>query len=114
MSDVPQIWRTVLDAMPSGWTTPAALAARLGRDVEETTDLLASLDEAGLIRVREPEGADGPVVSLSNRGTAITRPAPPRGDRRPVGAGASSPSWGTQDRPRSPRMAATAAGSVAS
>ena len=111
MPDVSQIWRTVLDAMPTGWTTPAAIAVRLGRDVEETTDLLASLDEAGLIRVREPEGVEGPVVSLSNRGAAILRPAPVR---RAPQAQAQGAAWGAQDRPRSPRMAATAAGSVAS
>jgi hypothetical protein len=116
MSEVSQIWRTVLDAMPSGWTTPAAIASRLGRDVEETTDLLAALDAAGLVTVREPEGADGPVVTLSPRGVgalraAVARSNAPRDRREPAMAGAWSSPY---ERSNRARTAVTAAGSVAS
>ncbi len=72
MSDVPQSWRTVLEAMeagPSVWASPADVASRLGRDLDETTDLLATLDAAGLVLVREPDGFDGPVVTLAPRGS---------------------------------------------
>jgi hypothetical protein len=116
MSEVSQSWRTVLDAMPSGWTTPAAIASRLGRDVEETTDLLAALDAAGLISVREPEDEDGPIVTLSPRGVGAVRAAVARSNgsrdhREPAMAGAWSSSY---DRPSRARTSATAAGSVAS
>lgn len=117
MSEVPQIWRTVLDAMPNGWTTPAAIASRLGRDVEETTDLLAAIDAAGLISVREVEDTDELVVTLSPRGLgalragSVSRAGGPRERRVPVGAGSWSSSY---DRPSRSRIAATAAGSVAS
>ncbi len=68
MSEVPQSWRSVLDALtrrPSAWQTPSEVARRLGRDLEETTDILAALDLDGLILVREPEGAAGPIVAPS-------------------------------------------------
>ena len=71
MSDVPQIWRTVLETMeagPSVWTSPEELASRLGLDLDEATDVLAALDVAGLILVREPDDFDGPVVALAPRG----------------------------------------------
>ena len=115
MSEVPQIWRTVLDAMPNGWTTPTAIALRLGRDVEETTDLLAAIDAAGLISVREAEDADEIVVSLSPRDLgagAASRPSGPRDRRAPAVAESWSSSY---DRPTNrSRMAVTATGSVAS
>ncbi len=71
MSEAPQSWHTVLEAIESGlsvWTNPAELAARLGSDLDETTDVLAALDIAGLILVREPDSFDGPVVALAPRG----------------------------------------------
>ncbi len=71
MSDVPQSWREILEAMESGpsvWAAPAEVAARTGRDLESTTDLLATLDASGLILVREPDDFDGPVVALAPRG----------------------------------------------
>lgn len=113
MSEVPQIWRNMLDTMPSGWTTPAALASRLGRDEEETIDLLAALDAAGLIHVREPENGGDPIVSLSPRGVGVVCAATARSaprDRQVAGA------WSSDYRPSPsrPRMVATAAGSVAS
>ena len=116
MPEVSQSWRTVLDAMPSGWTTPAAIASRLGRDVEETTDLLAALDAAGLVSVGEPEGVSDPVVTLSPRGVGVVRAAvarsnAPRDHREPAMAGAWSSPY---DRPSRARTSATAAGSVAS
>src|SRR4051794_19295789 len=87
MSDVPQTWRTVLEVMESGpsvWMAPAELAARLGHDLDETTDVLAALDVAGLILVREPDGFDGPVVALAPRGAErLLRSR----DRRPVAVG---------------------------
>ncbi|MDB5349623.1 MAG: hypothetical protein JWN86_870 [Planctomycetota bacterium] len=87
MSDVSQSWHTVLEAMESGpsvWTTPAELATRLGGDLDETTDLLAALDAAGLILVREPDRFDGPVVALAPRGAE--RLIGPR-ERRAVAVG---------------------------
>lgn len=113
MSEVSQNWRSMLDVMPSGWTTPAALASRTGRDVEETIDLLAALDDAGLIHVRETEDAEGPIVALSPRGVGVVRAAAARTasrDRQDAG------SWTPGYRPVSSRsrMAVTAAGSVAS
>jgi hypothetical protein len=117
MSEVSQIWRTVLDAMPNGWTAPAAIALRLGRDVEETTDLLAALDAAGLISVQEAEESGDPVVMLAPRGLGVIRAASvsrangPRDRREPVAAG----SWSSPyERPSRSRIAATASGSVAS
>ena len=117
MTDVPQSLRFVLDALtksPSAWVTPAEVAIRLGRDVEETTDALASLDEAGLIVVREPEGS-GPIVAPSPRGADLVRrrflprSQAPR-DPRPASTGWVS----SYDRPNHSLIAATAAGSVAS
>lgn len=95
MPEVPPIWRTVIEAIasgPSAWTTPATLSARLGRDEEETTDVLAALDDAGLVLVREPHDADSPVVTLSPRGAELLRPAPlsrlvGSRDRRPALSG---------------------------
>lgn len=116
MSDVPQSWRMVLEALTAGtsWMTPASVAERLGLDVEETTDVLACLDEAGLVSVRESEGPAALLVAASPRGTELvrpsvaTRPAPSR-DRRPANT------WNASyDRPSRPRIAATAVGSVAS
>ena len=117
MSEVSQIWRTVLDAMPNGWTAPAAIASRLGRDVEETTDLLAALDAAGLISVQEAEEGGDPVVMLAPRGLGVIRPATilkangPRDRRDPIAVGSWSSAY---ERPSRSRIAATASGSVAS
>ena len=118
MSDVPQSWRLVLEALTAGtssWMTPASVAERLGLDVEETTDVLASLDEAGLVSVREPDGLATPLVAASPRGTEVVRsslaqhPAAAR-DRRPANSGWVS----SYDRPSRPRNVATAVGSVVS
>lgn len=71
MPQVPQSWLLVLEALESSmspWMTPTAVAGRLGLDVEETTDMLATLDAAGLVSVLEPEDGDGPLVALSVRG----------------------------------------------
>lgn len=115
MPEVSHLWRMVLGAMPTdAWTTPAALSNRLGLDIEATTDLLASLDEAGLVVVSEPVEADGPVAMPSPRGIEATRRSHGRStrDRALVGAGgwSASPDY----RPSRPRISATAAGSVTS
>ena len=116
MTEVSQSLRLILEALtagPSEWVAPAVVAGRLGLDVEEATDALASLDEAGLIVVREPEEG-GPVVAPSPRGVELVRrgfaprPQAPR-DRRPAAGWVSS-----YDRPSRVLIAATAAGSVAS
>lgn len=71
MGDLPEFWRATLAALPRGalaWRTPAEVAEALGRDVEETTDVLAELDVAGWIEVWDrPEG---PAVTLSAWGAA--------------------------------------------
>ena len=89
MFDVPQSWCIVLESLESSplvWMTPRELAVRLGGDVEETTDVLAALDVAGLILVREPNTFDGPVVALAPRG-AERLIGPRERERRPVAVG---------------------------
>ena len=124
MSDVPQSWRMVLETLVAGmspWMTPAAVADRLGLDVEETTDMLASLDAAGLVSVREPDGPDGPVVAVSPRGSDLVRPAPSERngsssarDRRGSADGWVSSYDYDDDRSSRNRTVATAVGSVVS
>lgn len=66
---LPDSWRrvvTVLVKGPSAWKAPRAVAQALHWDVDETTDILASLDESGWIEVWErPEGL---AVTLSPLG----------------------------------------------
>lgn len=62
-------WPVLLDALHQAagtWHTPAQIATDLGWDPETTTDLLADLDVAGLVDVRELR--NDLVVSLSERG----------------------------------------------
>jgi hypothetical protein len=66
MVELTEAWRGVLEALASGqlaWQSPAELADRLGREVEETTDLLCDLDVAGWLEVWESE--TGTLVTLS-------------------------------------------------
>lgn len=97
--------------------TPAAVADRLGLDVEETTDMLASLDAVGLVSVREPDGGDGPVVAASPRGSDLVRPASSQrnGSSATRDRRGSTGSWvSSYDRSSRNRTAATAVGSVVS
>jgi hypothetical protein len=59
-------WRAILDVLvraDHAWQTPAALAKRLGRDVERLTDTLAEMDRGGWLALWERP--DGVLVTLS-------------------------------------------------
>ena len=65
--------RRVIDAVieaPVAWRSPAELAERLGWGVERTLDEIAELDAAGWLEAWEL--ADGPVVTLSVAGSALS------------------------------------------
>lgn len=69
MVGLSESWQEVLEALvaaPAAWLTPAQVAGALGREVEETTDLLCDLDLAGWIEVCDSDPA--PIVSLSPLG----------------------------------------------
>ncbi len=119
MSEVPQSWRLVLESLSasvSPWMTPAEVADRLGLDVEETTDVLASLDAIGLVSVREPDGLDGPVVAASPRGSDLVRvSSSQRNGSSAVRDRRGSAGWvSPYDRSSRNRTIATAVGSVVS
>jgi hypothetical protein len=64
--NLPKRWKAVLDAVidaPLAWQAPKQIAARLGWNVEETTDLLSTMDVEGWIVVWET--CDGPLITLS-------------------------------------------------
>ena len=63
----------VLASGPIAWFTPADLAERLGRSLDETHDLLTSLDLDGRLMVREDD--DAVRVGLSPLGLARDFPA---------------------------------------
>jgi hypothetical protein len=67
--DLPDAWRDVLAAIvsaPVAWSSPAAIAERARLDVDDVTDRLAELDEAGYVAVWDRD--DGPVLTLSALG----------------------------------------------
>jgi hypothetical protein len=69
MFDLPKRWKAILDAVidaPVAWQTPGMLAAALGWDVDEATDLLCTLDVEGWIVVWETD--EGPLITLSPLG----------------------------------------------
>jgi hypothetical protein len=54
MVELPETWKAIVDVLlraTVAWQTSARIAEALGRDVEETTDLLSQMDEAGWITV---------------------------------------------------------------
>ena len=64
--EIPAIWQQILVAVVAGplaWRTPAEVATCAGREVEETTDVLAELDVAGWVEVWDRD--EGPAVTLS-------------------------------------------------
>src|SRR5437868_4537458 len=66
MVELPEAWKAIVNTLLKAtvaWQTPAEVAEALGRDVEETTDLLCLMDEAGWINVWEAE--PGPLILLS-------------------------------------------------
>jgi hypothetical protein len=66
MFELPEAWLPLVNALiqaPVAWRSPADLADALHRDVDETTDLLCSLDIAGWVDVWECD--PGPLVTLS-------------------------------------------------
>ncbi len=104
MADLSDRMRALLKAIRANakaWQSPLEVAERLGWSVEETTDLLADLDLAGLIVVRESDESD-PVIALVPLATAEW-PTPVTSPRNPAYA-----------RPSRPRSSVTAAGSVTS
>jgi hypothetical protein len=67
--ELPETCLAVVKALvraPVAWQTPDDLAAALGWNAEQTTDVLALLDAAGWVEVWERE--PGPVVTLSPLG----------------------------------------------
>lgn len=66
MADLPETGIAVMNALigaPLAWQAPAQLATALGRDLEETLDLLCDLDVSGWVDVWEDQ--DGPLITLS-------------------------------------------------
>jgi hypothetical protein len=66
MVEPPDVWRPVLDALiaaPIACQSPDDLAVALGLDVDEMTDRLSLMDEAGWIAVWD--GEVGPIVTLT-------------------------------------------------
>ena len=62
--------RAVIQALleaPLAWQTPAELAHTLGWDVEELTDLIATLDAEGWLESWEGDDGHSPAVTLSVR-----------------------------------------------
>ncbi|MBV8229259.1 MAG: hypothetical protein JO329_04660 [Planctomycetaceae bacterium] len=67
MDEIPEAWWAVFNTLiagPVACRTPAEVAAALGRDVEEVTDLLSALDVSGWLEVWDCES--GPLVTLSS------------------------------------------------
>jgi hypothetical protein len=67
MAEMPDTWISVLNALiqaRSPWQTPAQVASVLGRDLDETLDVLCDLDVAGLVSVWEPGSSLSPVPSV--------------------------------------------------
>lgn len=74
MTQLPESWHDLVNSLADGgaaWRTPEQIAAAIGGEIEETTDLLASLDAAGLVDVWERD--DGPVVTLSPLGASVAK-----------------------------------------
>jgi hypothetical protein len=66
MVELPEAWKAIVNILLEAtiaWQTPATIAEVLGRDVEETTDLLSLMDEAGWIDVWDADPV--PLVILS-------------------------------------------------
>jgi hypothetical protein len=66
MVELPEAWKAIVDILLQAtvaWQTSAKIAEALGRDVEETTDLLSRMDEAGWISVWDADPV--PFVILS-------------------------------------------------
>ncbi len=69
MAELPDAWIAVLNALldgPVDWRSPEQIAAVLGRDVSETTDVLCDLDLGGWVSVQETDR--GAFVALSALG----------------------------------------------
>jgi hypothetical protein len=69
MAELPDAWIAVLNALldgPVDWRSPEQIAAVLGRDVSETTDVLCDLDLGGWVSVQETDR--GASVALSALG----------------------------------------------
>jgi hypothetical protein len=74
MTQLPEAWQVLVKLLAesdAAWQTPEQVAAALGGDFEETTDVLASLHVAGLLDVWERQ--EGPVVTLSPWGASVAR-----------------------------------------
>ncbi len=66
MPDLPDAWLTVINAVldaPVAWRAPGEIASAIGRDSEETGDMLCELDLAGWLAIWHAE--PGPLVTLS-------------------------------------------------
>ncbi len=66
MVDLPENGIPVMNALlgaPLAWQSPAQLADALGRELEETLDLLCNLDVVGWLEVWDCE--EGPLITLS-------------------------------------------------
>ncbi len=66
MAVLPDAWLVVLNVLlegPTAWRAPSEIAEAIGRDVDETMDLLCELDVAGWLAIWETES--GPQVTLS-------------------------------------------------
>src|SRR3954452_7426135 len=66
MAEFDEEWKgilAVLIAAPVAWQTAEQIAAAAGRDVEDTTDVLSLMDEAGWIAVWDGQAV--PLITLS-------------------------------------------------
>jgi hypothetical protein len=108
MVEIREEWKPVLNALiaaPVAWQSPMEIATALGRDIEETTDVLSAMDEADWISVWDVD--QGPLITLSTLAAhrlqvVLVEVGPEDGDPRWMPAGQRAPK-----PPKAPNVAAS-------